>query len=78
MMEKHKGNKKRLAAGLTAAVLLAASVFGIASAVRATTAQAVPVVPVNDLNYGSYLDWQNSVTGMITTEAEQNVYLTST
>lgn len=78
MMEKHKDNKKRIAAGLTAAVLLTASVFGITSAVRATTARTVPVIPVSDLNYGDYLDWQNSVTGMITTEAEQNVYLSST
>lgn len=78
MTEKLKGSKKRITAAVIAAVLAVAAVAGIAAAVRATTASTVPVVPVSDLNYGSYLDWQNSVTGMITTEAEQNIYLSDT
>ena len=59
-------------------VLAAAIVAGIVAGVRSTTSSTVAVLPVADLNYGNYLDWQNSVTGMITTEAEQNVYLSDT
>ena len=78
MMDKLQGNKKRITAALAAAVLLFAAIAGIAAAVRATTASAVAVIPVSDLNYGNYLDWQNSVSGRITTEAEQNIYLSDT
>ena len=78
MMDKLGGNKKRITAALIAVVLTFAAVAGIASAVRATTSSTVAVVPVSDLNYGNYLDWQNSVSGKITTEAEQNIYLSDT
>ena len=78
MMDKFKGNKKRITAALIAAALTIAAVGGITAAVRATTASTVAVVSVSDLNCGSYLDWQNSVTGKITTEAEQNIYLSDT
>ena len=78
MMDKLQGNKKRITAALAAVVLLFAAIAGIAAAVRATTASAVAVIPVSDLNYGNYLDWQNSVSGRITTEAEQNIYLSDT
>lgn len=78
MMERQGGNKKRITAAVIAAVLIFAAVAGIASAVRATTSSTVAVVPVSDLNYGNYLDWQNSVSGKITTEAEQNIYLSDT
>ena len=71
MMERQGGNKKRITAAVIAAVLIFAAVAGIASAVRATTSSTVAVVPVSDLNYGNYLEWQNSVSGKITTEAEQ-------
>ena len=70
MMDKLQGNKKRITAALAAVVLLFAAIAGIAAAVRATTASTVAVIPVSDLNYGVYLDWQNSVSGRITTEAE--------
>ena len=78
MMDKLQGKRKRITAALAAVVLLFAAIAGIAAAVRATTASAVAVIPVSDLNYGIYLDWQNSVSGMITTEAEQNIYLSDT
>ena len=78
MMDKLQGNRKRITAALAAVVLLFAAIAGIAAAVRATTASAVAVIPVSDLNYGNYLDWQNSVSGRITTEAEQNIYLSDT
>ncbi len=78
MMDKLTGSKKRITAALIAIVLTFAAVAGIAAAVRATTASTVAVIPVSDLNYGNYLDWQNNVTGMITTEAEQNIYLSDT
>ena len=78
MMDKLTGSKKRITAALIAIVLTFAAVAGIAAAVRATTASTVAVIPVSDLNYGNYLDWQNNVTGKITTEAEQNIYLSDT
>ena len=78
MMDKLQGNKKRITAALAAVVLLFAAIAGIAAAVRATTASTVAVIPVSDLNYGVYLDWQNSVSGRITTEAEQDIYLSDT
>ena len=68
MTDKLQGSKKRITAALAAVVLLAVTVAGIAAAVRATTASAVAVIPVSDLNYGNYLDWENSVSGRITTE----------
>ena len=78
MTDKLQGSKKRITAALAAVVLLAVTVAGIAAAVRATTASAVAVIPVSDLNYGNYLDWENSVSGRITTEAEQTIYLSDT
>ena len=78
MMDKLTGSKKRITAALIAIVLTFAAVAGIVAAVRATTASTVAVIPVSDLNYGNYLDWQNNVTGKITTEAEQNIYLSDT
>ena len=78
MMDKIKGINKKTLAGVLAAVIAVGAVWGITVAVRATTASAVPVVRVSDLNYGSYMDWQNSVSGIVTTEAEQNIYLSDT
>lgn len=78
MTDKLTGSKKRITAALIAIVITIAAVAGIAAAVRATTASTVAVVSVSDLNYGNYLDWQNSVSGRITTEAEQNIYLSDT
>ena len=63
---------------MLALIIGAAAVFGIAAAVRATTSSTVMVVRASELNYGEYLDWQNSVAGMITTDAEQDVYLSDT
>ena len=78
MFNNLSGNKKKAAIGAVSLLLVAAIIAGIVAAVRSTTSSTVAVVPVADLNYGNYLDWQNSVTGMITTEAEQNVYLSDT
>lgn len=78
MMDKIKGINKKTLAGVLAAVIAVGAVWGITAAVRATTASAVPVVRVSDLNYGSFMDWQNSVSGIVTTEAEQNIYLSDT
>ena len=78
MLNKLKDNKKKAMAAAVSLVLVAALIAGIVSGVRSTTSTTIAVVPVADLNYGSYLDWQNSVTGMITTEAEQNIYLSDT
>ena len=72
------GNKKKItiaAASVLAGVL---AVTGIAAAVRATTSSTVPVFAVSGLNYGAYMDWENSVSGMVTADAEQNVYLSDT
>ena len=71
-------NNKKITAAVLALILGAAAVFGIAVAVRATTSSTVMVVRASELNYGEYLDWQNSVAGMITTDAEQDVYLSDT
>lgn len=78
MMDKIKGINKKTLAGVLAAVIAVGAVWGITAAVRATTASAVPVVRVSDLNYGSFMDWQNNVSGIVTTEAEQNIYLSDT
>ena len=78
MISNLKDNKKRITAIVIAAVLAIAAVAGIAAGVRATTSSTVPVVPVSQLNYGEYLDWQNSITGIITTDAEQAIYLSDT
>ena len=78
MLNKLKDNKKKAMAAAVSLVLAAALIAGIVSGVRSTTSSSIAVVPVSDLNYGNYLDWQNSVTGMITTEAEQNIYLSDT
>ena len=72
------GNKKKItiaAASVLAGVL---AVTGIAAAVRATTSSTVPVFAVSGLNYGAYMDWENSVSGMVTADAEQNVFLSDT
>ena len=71
-------NKKKLtiaAAGLLAVIL---AVAGIAAAVRTTTSSKVLVVPVSDLNYGALMDWENSVSGMVTGDAIQAIYLSDT
>ena len=72
-----KNNKKLTiaVAGLLAAILLVA---GIAAAVRTTTSSKVLVVPVSDLNYGQMIDWENSVSGMVTGDATQSIYLSDT
>ena len=77
-MKKLIENNKKITAAVLALIIGAAAVFGIAAAVRATTSSTVMVVRASELNYGEYLDWQNSVAGMITTDAEQDVYLSDT
>ena len=77
-MKKLIENNKKITAAVLALILGAAAVFGIAAAVRATTSSTVMVVRASELNYGEYLDWQNSVAGMITTDAEQDIYLSDT
>ena len=78
MFNNLKDNKKKVMTAGVSLILVAAIIAGIASAVRSTTSSTVAVVPVSDLNYGYYLDWQNSVSGMITTQAEQHIYLSDT
>ena len=71
-------NKKKITI-ITASVLaLILAVAGIAAAVRATTSTTVPVLPVSNLNYGEMMDWENSVTGTVTSDGEQNIYLSDT
>lgn len=77
-MKKLIENNKKITAAVLALILGIAAVFGIAAAVRATTSSTVMVVRASEINYGEYLDWQNSVAGMITTDAEQDVYLSDT
>ena len=69
---------RRILAAAAAAVIGAASVFGIGTAVRKTTSSSVPVIQVSSINYGMWLDWDNSVSGIITADAEQNIYLSDT
>ena len=77
-MKKLIENNKKITAAVLALILGVAAVIGIVAAVRATTSSTVMVVRASELNYGEYLDWQNSVAGMITTDAEQDVYLSDT
>ena len=69
---------RRILAAAAAAVIGAASVFGIGTAVRKTTSSSVPVIQVSSINNGMWLDWDNSVSGIITADAEQNIYLSDT
>ena len=69
---------KRITAAVAAVVIGAAAVFGIGTAVRKTTSASVPVIQVSAINYGLWLDWENSVTGVITSDAEQSIYLSDT
>ena len=71
-------NKKKLtiAAACVLAVILGAA--GIAAAVRTTTSSKVMVIPVSDLNNGEMADWENTVTGMVTGDATQSIYLSDT
>ena len=68
-------NRKRMLAIVLGLVLGAGAVLGIAVAVRRTTSSAVMVVQASGLNYGGGYDWENSVSGVITTDAEQSIYL---
>ena len=77
-MKDFMNNKKKITI-ITASVLaLVLAVAGIAAAVRATTSTTVPVLPVSNLNYGEMMDWENSVTGTVTSDGEQNIYLSDT
>lgn len=77
-MSNQKGrNRKILTVGL-ACVIGAGAVAGIAVAVRSTTTSAVLVVPASELNYGGWYGDSSSMSGTITTDAEQNVYLSDT
>ena len=77
-MKKLSKRGMRIAAAAAAAVIGAASVFGIGTAVRKTTSASVPVIPVSTINNGLWLDWENSVSGVITADAEQSIYLSDT
>ena len=77
-MKKFSNNGKKIAAAVAAAVIAVSAVFGIGAAVRKTTSSAVPVIEVSSIDYGMWLDWENSVSGVITSEAEQEVYLSDT
>ena len=68
-------NRKRLLAIALGIVLGVGAVLGIGVAVRRTTSSAVMVVQASGLNYGGGYDWENSVSGVITTDAEQSIYL---
>ena len=69
---------KRIIAAIAAVVIGAAAVFGIGTAVRRTTSASVPVIQVSSIDYGLWLDWENSVSGVITSDAEQSIYLSDT
>ena len=61
-------NRKRLLAIALGIVLGVGAVLGIGVAVRRTTSSAVMVVQASGLNYGGGYDWENSVSGVITTD----------
>ena len=69
---------KRITAAAAAVVIGAAAVFGIGTAVRKTTSASVPVIQVSSIDYGMWFDWDNSVSGIITADAEQSIYLSDT
>ena len=69
---------KRITAAAAAVVIGAAAVFGIGTAVRKTTSASVPVIQVSSIDYGMWLDWNNTVSGIITADAEQSIYLSDT
>ena len=71
-------NGKRILAVVAAAVVGTGAVFGIGTAVRKTTSSSVLVIPVSSVNYSIWMGSENSVSGMITSEAEQAVYVSDT
>ena len=77
-MKEFTNRGKRIMAAAAAIVVGAAAVFGIGTAVRRTTSSSVPVIPASSIDYGMWLDWENSVSGIITADAEQNIYLSDT
>ena len=77
-MKELNSKGKRIIAAAAALVIGAGTVFGIGTAVRKTTASSVPVISVSSINNGMWLDWDNSVNGIITADAEQNIYLSDT
>lgn len=71
-------SKKVISVILTAAVLSGAAA-GISVAVRKTTSSSgtALVISVNDISYSGYMmDTASSMSGYVTTDAMQNVYLT--
>ncbi len=69
-----KPSKKILAIALSALLGLA-SVTGIVIAVQKTTAQSVLVVPASSVNYGGYYYSENYMSGEVTSDVSQTVYL---
>ncbi|HAB94744.1 MAG TPA: hypothetical protein DCF49_08330, partial [Lachnospiraceae bacterium] len=77
-MKEFTKEKKKITIIVASVLALILAVGGIAAAVRATTSTTVPVLPVANLNYGEMMDWENSVTGTVTADGEQNIYLSDT
>lgn len=77
-MKELSSKGKRIIAAAAALVIGAGTVFGIGTAVRKTTSSSVPVISVSSIDYGMWLDWNNSVNGIITADAEQSIYLSDT
>ena len=72
-------NKKRLLAILLALVIGGGSIFGVAQIAKAASRSTVMVLPVSSVNYGRWWwDDSSSLEGLVTADASQNVFLTST
>lgn len=72
--------KKRIVSVIVTAAVIVGASAGITTAVRVTTQNnRVMVVPVSDLNTGGYFyGGGGSMSGQVTTDASQNVYVSDT
>lgn len=76
--ERNRKGGRKIWTILLSCVLGAGAVAGIAAAVRRTTTSAVLVVPASSINYGGWFGNESSTSGTITTDAEQNIYVSDT
>ena len=70
--------KKKILAGILAAVITVGAICGIVIGVKATRRSTVMVIQASELNYGGYWGYGSQMEGMVSSDVSQDVYLTDT
>lgn len=70
--------KKKILAGILAALIVVGAGTGIGMGVKASSQSSVLVFPANELNYGGYWGSDTQMDGIISSDASQEVYVTDT